>query len=88
MKTIKTRTLSLSCITAALALASLAGCTKYYKVTDPASGKVFYTTSVDQSKKAGYIEFTDAATQSNITLQSSEVKKISKEQYQAATGGK
>ncbi len=64
----------------------LSGCAGHYQVTDPASGKVFYTRDVDRSKREGYIEFTDQASGAEITLQSSEVKKISKDEYNAAVG--
>jgi hypothetical protein len=60
------------------------GCASYYQVTDPGSDKVYYTTKV--KKKDGRVEFKDAATGSEITLQSSEVLKIKKEEYKAKTG--
>ena len=62
----------------------LAGCGgNYYKVNDPAGGdKMYYTTEIDQSK-AGAITFKDKKSGSKVTLQSSEVKEISKEEYEA-----
>ena len=71
----------------ALSLIALAGC--HYKVTDPASGKVFYTTSVDKVKRGGgAIKFKDARTDAEITLQSSEVQSISGKEFDEAVGKK
>lgn len=60
-----------------------AGCTTYYRVTDPASGKSYYTTEVKEAGKSGAVKVTDAKTGSKVTLQSSEVKEISEEEYKA-----
>ena len=65
---------------------TLAGCTTYYKISDPAGTKEYYTTDVDTTK-AGAIRFTDEKTQAEVTLQSSEVKKISHEEFEAALKG-
>ena len=67
-----------------LATAALGGCSGPFKVTDPASGRVFYTKSVDQNSRAGYVEFTDAVSGSRVTLQSSEVKEVTSDEYNAA----
>jgi hypothetical protein len=71
----------------AAAACSLAGCA-HYKVTDPSSGKVYYTDSVDRDKKQGRVSFTDAKTGADVTLQSSDVQKISKDEYDAGVGKK
>jgi hypothetical protein len=66
----------------AMALAALlAGCGTYYTVRDPASSTQYYTTDVDKAGSSGAVKFKDAKTGSEITLQSSEVKEISKEDY-------
>ena len=62
------------------------GCTHYYKVSDPAGNKEYYTTSIDQSM-GGAIKIKDKKTGSMVTLQSSEVKEISKEEFNAAVTG-
>lgn len=73
---------------AALLIAVVAaGCGGHYKVTDPASGKSYYTTDVDHARN-GAIEFKDARTESKVTLMSSEVKKISRKEYKAAVEAK
>lgn len=66
----------------------VAGCTTYYRVTDPASGKEYYTTDVDEKGKSGAVKIKDDKSGSTVTLQSSEVKEISEDEYKAATGKK
>ena len=61
-----------------------AGCSSYYRVTDPASGKTFYTNEVEDAGKAGAVKFKDAKTGSKVTLQSSDVKEINEEEFEAA----
>jgi hypothetical protein len=58
------------------------GCASYYKVTDPQSGKEFYTQEIDNIK-GGAVKMKDARTGSIVTLQNSEVKEISKDEYTA-----
>ena len=50
-----------------------------YWVTDPSSGKEYYTTKVEDTGKGGAVKMKDAKTESMVTLQSSEVKEISEE---------
>ena len=59
-----------------------AGCTSYYQVTDPYTGKAYYTTKVDDIR-GGAVKIKDANTGSMVTLQSSEVKEISEGEYHA-----
>ena len=61
----------------------VAGCTNYYRVTDPTTGKAYYTTKVDDAGKGGAIKIKDEKTGSMVTLQSSEVKEISEDEYKA-----
>jgi len=61
----------------------MAGCTSYYRVSDPAGTKEYYTKDIDKSK-AGTITFKDEKTGAEVTLQSSEVKEISEDQFNAA----
>jgi hypothetical protein len=65
----------------------IAGCTNYYRVTDPRTGKAYYTTKVDASK-GGAVKIKDEKTGSMVTLQSSEVKEISKDEYKAGMRAK
>ena len=66
----------------------MAGCTTYYRVTDPASGKEYYTTNVKDKGRSGAVKITDDKSGSSVTLQSSEVREISEDEYTAATGKK
>ena len=61
---------------------SLAACAHYYKVTDPATGKVFYTEDVKRNGSA--VEFKDGQTGGVTTLQNSSVQEIDKQEYQTA----
>jgi len=56
------------------------GCTKYYKVTDPASDKTYYTNKI-KKKGSGAINIEDERTGNKVTLQSSEIEKITKNQF-------
>lgn len=58
------------------------GCATYYKVTDPHSGKAYYTQQVDKAG-GGAVIVKDARTNSIVTLQNSEVKEISEKEYKA-----
>ena len=65
-------------------LMTMTGCTNYYRVMDPASGKAYYTTKVKDAGGAGAVKFKDAKTGSLVTLQSSEIKEIPAEDFEAA----
>ncbi len=58
------------------------GCASYYKVTDPQSGKVYYTEDID-NVRGGAVKLKDARTGSMVTIQNSEVKEISSDEYKA-----
>jgi hypothetical protein len=65
----------------------LAGCGgNYYKVNDPAGERLYYTTEIEQSK-AGAITFKDNKSGGKVTLQSSEVKEISEDEFNAGVKG-
>jgi hypothetical protein len=67
----------------AMSALMLSACTTYYMVKDPQSGQQFYTTSISQ-KKGQAVVFKDEASGAQVTLQSSQVSEISKDQYKAA----
>lgn len=69
---------------ALIVLAAGCGGGSYYQVTDPASGKMYYTTKVAGAGKAGAVKIKDDKTGSWVTLQSSEVCEISSDEYKAA----
>lgn len=68
-------------------MASLVACTTYYKVTDPTSQKVYYTTKVEQ-EKGGSVSLKDATSGARVTIQNSEVVEIKSDEYKAATAPK
>lgn len=55
--------------------------TKYYEITDPTTGKVYYTTEYDQGSTSGTISLTDAGTGAEVTIQTSEIKEISEPEF-------
>lgn len=62
----------------------LAGCGgNYYRVSDPAGDRQYYTSDIDQSR-TGAITFKDEKSGSVVTLQSSEIKEISEDEFKAA----
>lgn len=62
----------------------LAGCGgNYYRVSDTAGNRQYYTTDIDKSR-AGSISFKDEKSGAVVTLQSSEVKQISEDEFDAA----
>jgi len=63
-----------------LLLLIAAGCTSYYKVTDPTTAKTYYTNKVGY-KGSGAIEIKDARTGAKVVLPASEVQKIEKEEF-------
>ena len=62
-------------------LLGVIGCTTYYRVTDPTTNKVYYTTDLKQD--GGATSLKDARTGDSVTVQNVEVRKISKEDFEA-----
>jgi hypothetical protein len=60
-------------------IALSAGCASYYQITDQVSKRVYYTRDYDRTA----VQFQDARTRADVTLQSSEIIAISKQQYEA-----
>jgi hypothetical protein len=58
------------------------GCASYYKVTDPQSGKEYYTKEI-HNLNGSAVRVKDASTGKNVSLQISEVKEISAKEYKA-----
>ena len=63
---------------AVIALSIPAGCTRYYQVTDPASGREYYTSGIKRGR-GGFIRFRDLRDQREVTLQSSEILRVRRE---------
>ena len=68
-------------------IVAVTGCSSHYRVTDPASGKVYYTTKINEAGRAGAVKIKDERSGSVVTLQSSEVREISEEEYEAGLKG-
>jgi hypothetical protein len=66
----------------------LAGCGGYWMVTDPTTKNIYYTEEVEQSKSSGAVKFIDAKTGTQVNLQNSEVKEVTKDEFKAAVGKK
>jgi hypothetical protein len=58
------------------------GCTTYYRISDQATGRIYYTTDYDRTD-SGAVVFEDAKSRSKVTLQSSEVREVSRPDFQA-----
>ncbi|MHC4332579.1 MAG: hypothetical protein ACYSUP_12410 [Planctomycetota bacterium] len=67
-------------IVVSLLLLIVAGCTSYYKVSDPSTGKVYYTNNVSY-KGSGAVELKDAKTGAKVVLPTSEVQQIGEEEF-------
>jgi hypothetical protein len=63
-----------------LMLSLAAGCTTYYRITDQSTRRVYYTTDFDRTD-SGAVQFYDAKSRANVTLQSSEIIEISRDAY-------
>lgn len=60
------------------------GCsTHYYRVTDPESGKTYYTNNVERVWQGGAINFEDAQSGNSVTLQNSEIKELTESEFMA-----
>ncbi|HRK29756.1 MAG TPA: hypothetical protein PLD59_01655 [Tepidisphaeraceae bacterium] len=62
----------------------ISGCS-YYRVTDPSTSKIYYTKEVKYDDGATLLK--DAKTGNKVTIQNSEVEKITEAQFKAAVGG-
>ena len=59
----------------------LSGCTSYYKVTDPRTKNVYYTDGISRQPSGSVIP-KDAKTSQEVTLDSSEIQTINKQQFE------
>jgi len=60
----------------------------YYRVTDPTSGKIYYTDGMNfqQSGYSGAVMLRDAITGDTVTIQNSEISRIPEGEFKAAVG--
>jgi hypothetical protein len=78
------RTARLTGLMALALVLATAGCGTYYRVTDPSSGRVYYTDGVNRNA-AGTVQFKDAKTGADVTLPTSEVLEISSDDFKKNT---
>jgi hypothetical protein len=55
----------------------------YYKVTDPTTGREYYTTELKKHEH-GSATIKDARTGAEVSLQNTEIKQVTKEEYDVA----
>jgi hypothetical protein len=77
------RSTFLTGVLGAAMLFAMTGCTSYYKVTDPTTGRAYYTTNV-KTLDGGATRLEDSRSKTEVTIQNSQVEKITKAQYEAA----
>lgn len=69
-----------------LGLLFLVGCGGYWMVTDPTTKNVYYTEAIADT--GGGLRFIDAKTGNEVSLQNTELKKVTKDEFKAAVGKK
>ena len=68
-----------------LSLLFIFGCgggAKYWMVNDPLTKNIYYTQKID-NLSSGAVKFTDAQTGKTVSIQNSEVKKITEDEFKA-----
>jgi hypothetical protein len=66
-------------------LGRMVGSSEYYRVTDPATGRVYVSDDLRKEGR-GVVEFRDSASGAWVSLPAAEVKKISRAEFQAEGG--
>jgi hypothetical protein len=62
----------------------MTGCTTYYQITDPASGRRYYTDDIKR-RDDGTVQFKDLKSGAEVTLRSSEIREVSGEDAKKGT---
>ncbi|MGZ0656121.1 hypothetical protein ACWPKO_09260 [Coraliomargarita sp. W4R53] len=62
----------------------LTGCATHYSIKDPQTGTVYYTQDYDEND-SGSVTFKAEESENKVTIQNSEVREISQDEYRAAT---
>ena len=65
-----------------ISLVAACGGSNYYIVKDPSNGQTYYATEY-KTLENGAVKLTDAKTQSTVTLPTSQIQKVEKEEYEA-----
>jgi hypothetical protein len=58
------------------------GCTTYYRVTDPTTGKTYYSTDLERSRD-GAVTLQDERSGAEVTIQNSEITEMKQGAYEA-----
>lgn len=66
-------------------VSALGGCA-YYQINDPTTGKTYYTQNAQRAPYSGAVMFVDAKSGDTLTLQNTQIKQISQEEFKNATG--
>jgi hypothetical protein len=66
-------------------LVAAGGCSKYYQVRDPQTGRTYYSSDVNK-RSGGAVTLKDAKSGAEVTVQNSEVREIDKRRYEANRG--
>jgi len=56
------------------------GCTTYYQIQDPVTGDVYYADDI-KTLDGGAVRFTDAQSRTEVTVQNSDIKEISEDEF-------
>jgi len=72
--------------TLGLALTTL-GCTSYYAITEPKTGKVYFTAEWETAR-GGTTRFVDAKSGAIVTIQESEIREVTEKVFQQNTAKK
>ena len=56
------------------------GCTSYYRITDQSTRRTYFTTDYDRTT-SGAVQFYDNKSRADVTLQSSEIVEISRDEF-------
>lgn len=73
----------LSIVLALIVVAAVLPACNRFEITDPTTGRMYYAKRLHRTD-SGAIRFRDRITQTDVTLQTSEVLRISKETYREA----
>ena len=58
------------------------GCTSYYRITDQSTRRAYFTTGYDTTS-SGAVQFYDQKSRADVTLQSSEIIEITKDDFES-----
>jgi hypothetical protein len=56
------------------------GCTSYYRITDQSTRRTYFTTDYERTS-SGAVQFYDEKSRADVTLQSSEIVEISRDEF-------